>query len=78
MGLFRWIGGRVSADRPQLAVQRPAEGRVRDDKPADEMVQHLFTEIGHGGQTERRAWSSLAKYLASQGSSVRPTDLMRP
>lgn len=33
MGLFHWIGSRVSG-QPRAV----AEGRVRDDKPADEVV----------------------------------------
>lgn len=51
MGLFQWIGGRVSADTRQPTVERPpAEGRVRDDKPADKVVQQLFIQISQGGR----------------------------
>jgi hypothetical protein len=78
-GFFQWLGRRVSADRQQPPVLRPrADGRVRDNKPADEVVQDLFSQISQGGQTERRAWSKLAKYLARPMSSAPPIDLIRP
>jgi len=75
MGLFHWIGARVSADRQVAHLQ--AGGRLRDDTPADQFVQCLFTQIGQGGLTERAAWTKLAEYLAQEGSAHRE-DLMRP
>lgn len=61
MGLFHWIGVRVSADG-QVAYRR-AGGRSRDDKPddkpADQFVQCLFTQIGQGGLKERAAWTKV-------------------
>jgi hypothetical protein len=72
MGFFHFKASRESA------VQRQQHaGRVRDDKPADKIVQKLFIEIRRRGPMERRAWIKLAEYLARQGSA-RPADLMRP
>ena len=79
MGFIHWISLRVSADRRQHAVQRlQGNGRVRDDKPADKVVQYLFAQISQGGPTERRAWIKLAEYLLQQESSRASTDLTRP
>jgi len=47
MGLFQWIAVRVSADRHVAYPQ--VGGQLRDNKPADQVVQRLFTQIGRGG-----------------------------
>jgi hypothetical protein len=77
MSLFHWIGERISSTTRRHPSQRTHSGKLmRDDKPADEIVQKLFRQISCGGQMERRAWIMLAEYFASRRSPVRPDDLM--
>lgn len=72
MGFLHWMGPRVWVDRWQHTIRQPQrDGRVRDDKPADKVVQYLFSQISQGGPLERRAWIRLADYLVQQGSDPR-------
>lgn len=61
MNFLHWLGSQW-----RYAV-RP-HGRVRDDEPADEVVQSLFGQIRQGGPTARGAWVELAEYFAQQKS----------
>lgn len=70
MGLFHWIDRLVWADKRRHSASRQASKGARDDAPADEVVQQLFKEIRQGGPSERRAWISLAEYLAWQGEGT--------